>query len=190
MQNAKWRCRRDSVATFPVGPDGAGEGNVALTPAATMPCRAAAKAWRAESDRTRAARPMAGAGCACCFPSPCGNHPPGWKPCVVGVGGVDEACVHPPQYLATKISLGVTPYFPNVENFMGPLRSLLCPQSPPCCPPCACRHVWGGVWPFRSLRPECCQGFPPSCQIQKYFWARCCCFQDPSCLPAPPPLCL
>ena len=28
--------------------------------------------------------------------------------------GVDEACVHPPQYQETKILLGVTPYFPNV----------------------------------------------------------------------------
>ena len=161
MQNAKWRCRRDSVATFPVGPDGAGEGNVALTPAATMPCRAAAKAWRAESDRTRAARPVAGAGRACCTPSPCGNHPPVWKPCVVGVDGVDEACVHPPpQYLATKISLGVTLYFPNVEQFMGLLRSLLCPQSPPCCPPCACRHVWGGsAFPIPAARML--PGIPP-----------------------------
>ena len=36
----------------------------------------------------------------------------------VGRGlGVDEACVHPPQYQATQISLGVPPYFPNVENF-------------------------------------------------------------------------
>ena len=54
----------------------------------------------------------------------------------VGRGmGVDEACVHPPQYLATKISLGVPTYFPNFEIFLGPLQSLLGRQSPPCRPP-------------------------------------------------------
>ena len=39
--------------------------------------------------------------------------------------GVDEACVHPPQYQATKILLGVPPYCPNFEIYLGVLQSLL-----------------------------------------------------------------
>ena len=58
--------------------------------------------------------------------------------------GVDEACVYPPQYLATKISIGVPPYFPNVQIFLGPFWSLLWPQSPPYRPPSDCRPAWGG----------------------------------------------
>ena len=34
--------------------------------------------------------------------------------------GVEEACVHPPLYLATKISLGVPPYLLNFQKFLGP----------------------------------------------------------------------
>ena len=61
--HAKRRCRRDSVMTLPVGADGEGEGTAALTPSATTPCRADAKAWRAESDRPRDARQMSGCRC-------------------------------------------------------------------------------------------------------------------------------
>ena len=90
--HTKWRCRRDRVATFSVGPDGVGEGNAAATPFATTPCRYAARACTADSVRPRAARPVAGAGCvtgaarACCPPSPCGSHSPGSKPGVRGGG--------------------------------------------------------------------------------------------------------
>ena len=49
--------------------------------------------------------------------------------------GVDEACVHPPHYLATKFFQGFPPYFPNVEICLGPLQSLLRRQLPPCPPP-------------------------------------------------------
>ena len=72
---------------FMSGQTGAGEGNAVLTPAATTRCSASAKAWRAGSNRPRAARPVAGAGCTCCPPSPCGIHSPRWKTCVGGGDG-------------------------------------------------------------------------------------------------------
>ena len=56
----KRRCRRESVTTLPVGPDGAGESTDTLTPAATTLFRAAAKAWIEDLDRPRAVSPMAG----------------------------------------------------------------------------------------------------------------------------------
>ena len=71
---------RDSVAFSPIGPDGAGEGNYAVTPAATTPCIATTKAWMVESDRPRAVKPVANADRACCPPSSCGSHSPVWKP--------------------------------------------------------------------------------------------------------------
>ena len=73
--------------TFPIGANGAGQGTAALIPVATTPSRAAAKAWRVESDRPRAARPLAGVGLTC-FPPPIGGtHTPGGKPCLGGGGG-------------------------------------------------------------------------------------------------------
>ena len=81
--------------------------------------------------------------------------------------GVDEACVHPPQYLATIISPEVPPYFPNFENYLGPLQSLLGCQSPPCPTPVHV-GVCGGVKSFLSLRPKFRQGFLPICQIEEF----------------------
>ena len=75
------------MATFPVGADGAGEGTAALTPTATMHYRAAEKAWRAEYERPRETRPVAGGGLTGCPTPTGGTHPPGRKPCVVGGGG-------------------------------------------------------------------------------------------------------
>ena len=85
--HAKRRCRKESVATFYVGADGAEEGTAALTPTTTTPCWAAAKAWKAESDRPKNARPVAGGSLTVLPISTVGNHPPGRKSCVGGGGG-------------------------------------------------------------------------------------------------------
>ena len=77
--------------------------------------------------------------------------------------GVYKACVHYPQYLATKIPPGVPPYFTLFENFLGLLQPLLGTQSPPYPPPPPPRvfvGVRGRVRPFRTLRPKVRQGFP------------------------------
>ena len=90
--HTKRRCRRDSVSTFPVGPDGTGEGNAVATPFVTTPCIATMKVWMVKSDIPRAVRPVAGAVCgtradrACCPSSRCGSQSPGWKPGVRGGG--------------------------------------------------------------------------------------------------------
>ena len=76
----------ESVLTFPVREDGEGVGTVALTTAATTPFRAAEKAWRAESERTRAARPVAGGGITGCPRPTGGTQPPDGKPYVGGSG--------------------------------------------------------------------------------------------------------
>ena len=73
--HVKLRCRRKSVATLPVRADGAGEGTAAPTPDATTPCRDFAKAWIAESYRTRSARPMARGGLNGCPPPTGGTYP-------------------------------------------------------------------------------------------------------------------
>ena len=46
--------------------------------------------------------------------------------------GLDEACVHPPKYQANKLLLGVPPYCPIFQIYLGPLQSLLGRQSSPC----------------------------------------------------------
>ena len=130
------RCRRDSVTTFPVGPERAGEGNATATPLATTPCRATAMTCTADSVRPRAARPVAGAGCvtgadrACCPPFPCGRQSPGWKP---GVWGVEEG-------------QGWEPYARGGGGHMPPPPP---PPGPPRRPPSPPPHTpsfWPGEW--------------------------------------------
>ena len=111
--------------------DGAGEVNATLTPAATTPRRATAKAWIAESDRRRAARPVAGVDWACCAPSPCGRHYPGWKSGVRGGGGGGRLggpgggggggmCSPPPVPGNQNFARG-SPVFAKFSKFVGPI---------------------------------------------------------------------
>ena len=79
--------------------------------------------------------------------------------------GVEDACVHPPQYLATKLSPGVPPYFPNFENFHGPLQPPLRLQSPLFLQACV-----EGLGLFFPLRLKFCDGFPPISLNVKNSW--------------------
>ena len=49
--------------------------------------------------------------------------------------GLDEACVHPPQYMANKMLLGVPPYFPNVQKTLVRCGLCLGPNCLPTVPP-------------------------------------------------------
>ena len=84
---------------------------------------------------------------------------------------VDEACIHPPQYLVTKILPEVPHYFPNFGNFLGPVaastRNAIAYLPPPPPVPVGMR---GEVRPFRPLRPKFHQGFPPIFQNVKNYW--------------------
>ena len=75
--------------TFLIGEDGEGEGNAALTPVATMPCRASVKAWRAESKIPRDVRPVAGGGPLDVPLPPVGPTPLSGSLVCVGGGGVE-----------------------------------------------------------------------------------------------------
>ena len=61
--------------------------------------------------------------------------------------GVDEACVHPPHYLATKFFQGFPPYFPILNIILArcSLRWDANRLPDPPTPPCARRRVWGGL---------------------------------------------
>ena len=61
---------------------------------------------------------------------------------------VDEAYVHPLQYLVTKNLPGIPPYFPNFEIYHDPLQSPRGHQPPPCPPPPVPVGVHGEVRPF------------------------------------------
>ena len=82
--------RRESVTTFPVGAAGEGEVNAAPTPTATTPCRDAAMAWIAASERPRVARPVSGGDPIGCPPTPCPPPPPWYDALHRGVGMVNH----------------------------------------------------------------------------------------------------
>ena len=83
--------------------------------------------------------------------------------------GVEEACVHHPLYLVTRILPGVPPCLPDFEKFLDSLRSRTGPQSCLCRPPCASRPAWGG-YAFPTPATKIFQWFPPGFQILDFSW--------------------
>ena len=113
-----------------------------------------------------------------------GQVPPAGQPTRPRVRGDDWGPVGAP-HLATKILPGVPPYFPNFEDFLGPLQPPLGLQLLPCPPPSVPIDVRGGVRTLRTLRPKFCKGLPPIFKNNKTFLACCCLCRDPSHFPSP-----
>ena len=140
---------------------------------------------------------MAGADWACCPPSHCGIHSPGWKTCVgmggeggrLGVRGVGavEACVYRPLYLATKLLPGVPPICQKFQIFWACCPLCKIPNLLPAPPPVPVGvHV--GVRPIRPLWPKFCQGFPPSFQNANFSRDHCLSYRISRHFPALPPV--
>ena len=83
--------------------------------------------------------------------------------------GVEEACVHHPLYLVTRILPGVPPCLPDFENFLDSLRSQTGPQSCLCRPPVPV-GLRGGVMPFRPLQLKFSSGSPLVSKFWIFSW--------------------